>query len=66
MKHIQTLLFGLLVLSPAFSVSANPQHATGCEAKRQDIEKQINYARTHGNKRRLSGLEKSLAELNTN
>ncbi|QZN97702.1 DUF1090 domain-containing protein [Symbiopectobacterium purcellii] len=66
MKHTKTLLAGLLVMTPIFSVLATPQAATGCEAKRQDIEQQIDYARTHGNDHRIAGLEKALSELNAN
>ena len=66
MKHTQILLAGLLVLSPAFSALAASQTATGCDAKRLNIEQQIDYARTHGNSHRISGLEKALSELNAN
>lgn len=38
--------------------------ATGCEAKKQDIQQEIAYAREHGNTARLSGLEKALREAN--
>lgn len=67
MKHTQTLLASLLVLlTPTFSVRAESQATTGCEAKRQDIEQQINYALIHNNNDRITGLEKALSELNTN
>lgn len=66
MKHTQTLLAGLLVLAPLFSVQAASQVSTGCDAKRQNIEEQIDYARTHDNNHRIAGLEKALSELNTN
>lgn len=66
MKNTQRLLAGLLVLSPLFSVQAASQAATGCEAKRQNIEEQIDYARAHGNNHRIAGLEKALYELNAN
>lgn len=66
MKHTQTLLAGLLVLAPTFSALASSQAATGCEAKRLNIEQQIDNARTHGNNHRVTGLEKALYELNAN
>jgi len=66
MKHTKTLLAALLVLAPFLSAQAASQTATGCEAKRQDIEQQIDYARTHGNNHRIDGLEKALSELNAN
>ncbi|HFT1963356.1 TPA: DUF1090 domain-containing protein [Enterobacter ludwigii] len=64
MKHTHSLLAGLLMLAPALSAVAAIPVATGCEAKRQDIEKQLNYARANGNDHRTAGLEKALAEVN--
>ncbi|WP_324280012.1 DUF1090 domain-containing protein [Enterobacter ludwigii] len=66
MKHTQILLAGLLVLAPLFSVQADSQVTTGCEAKRLNIEEQIDYARAHSNNHRIAGLEKALSELNAN
>ncbi len=66
MRYIQTMLAGLLVLAPVFPALATSEVATGCEAKRKDIEQEIDYARTQGNNHRLSGLEKALSELNAN
>ncbi|EIY5101838.1 DUF1090 domain-containing protein [Klebsiella sp. JB_Kp018] len=64
MKHTHSLLAGLLMLAPAVpALAANPA-ATGCEAKRQDIEQQIRYARSNGNDHRIAGLEKALSEVN--
>ena len=60
MKPCKTILAGLLILAPALSVQA----ATGCEAKRLDIEQQIDYARVNDNNHRIAGLEKALSELN--
>lgn len=59
MKPCKTILAALLMLAPALSVHA----ATGCEAKRLDIEQQIDYARANDNKHRIAGLEKALSEL---
>lgn len=66
MKQIKTALAGMLLLSPAFSVLATPQAATGCEAKRQSIEQQIDYARAHNNDHRVAGLQKALSEVKEN
>lgn len=60
MKPYKSILASLLILAPVLSVHA----ATGCEAKRQDIEQQIDYARANDNKHRIAGLEKALSELN--
>ncbi|HEP1894417.1 TPA: DUF1090 domain-containing protein [Kluyvera cryocrescens] len=66
MKYTKTLLSGLVLLSPAFSALAAQQTATGCAAKRQNIEQQIEYARAHGNAHRVEGLSIALSELNAN
>ena len=60
MKLSKTILTYLLVLTPALSAQA----ATGCEAKRQDIQQQLDYAHKMGNNYRINGLEKALSELN--
>lgn len=66
MKFPQTLLASILVITPAFSAQASSPVATGCEAKRQNIQEQIDYARKHNNPHRVSGLEKALSEVNSN
>ncbi|MCG3098447.1 DUF1090 domain-containing protein [Enterobacter cloacae] len=65
MKHIKSLLVSVLILTPAFSTLAASPSASGCEAKRQNIEQQIDYARAHGNNHRIAGLEKALSEVNS-
>ncbi|EKS6740479.1 DUF1090 domain-containing protein [Enterobacter ludwigii] len=64
MKHSHSLLAGLLMLAPTVSALAATPVATGCEAKRQDIEQQLRYARAQGNDHRTAGLEKALSEVN--
>lgn len=66
MKHTSVLHADLLFLVPAFSVLADSQPLNGCEAKRQNIEHQIEYARTYGDTFRIAGLNKALKELNAN
>ncbi|WP_109478729.1 DUF1090 domain-containing protein [Paraburkholderia sp. C35] len=38
----------------------------GCDAKRQSIEREIAYAKSHGNAKRVDGLETALAQMNAN
>lgn len=64
MKQPYFLLASLLILAPALSAVAAMPVASGCEAKRQDIEQQIRYARSNGNDHRIAGLEKALSEVN--
>lgn len=66
MKFYTPLLASLLLLAPGFNALAAPQTATGCAAKRQSIEQQIEYARTHGNTHRIEGLSIALSKLNAN
>ncbi|ECF7068461.1 DUF1090 domain-containing protein [Salmonella enterica subsp. enterica] len=66
MKQTRLLLPGMLGLAPVFFAMAAPQAATGCEAKRQNIEKQIEHTRNHTNEHRVADLQKALSELNAN
>nr|WP_209439251.1 DUF1090 domain-containing protein [Intestinirhabdus alba] len=66
MNKNKALLTGLLIMAPVFTAFAASQTATGCEAKRQDIEQQLRHAREHSNAHRAAGLEKALSELNAN
>ncbi|MEB5742666.1 DUF1090 domain-containing protein [Klebsiella aerogenes] len=66
MKNVKEILIGLLVFAPFTSAFATAQPATGCDAKRQNIEQEIDYARKHKHAysyRRIDGLEKALAEI---
>lgn len=61
-----TVKLSLLALSLSFGVntvyaSENPR----CDAKRQAVEKKLEYAKSAGNKYRVAGLEKALADINT-
>lgn len=38
----------------------------GCEYKRQQVERQIDYARAHNNTHRVAGLQEALREINVN
>ncbi|HCH49266.1 TPA: DUF1090 domain-containing protein [Escherichia coli] len=48
----------------AFSMVASNAYANtsvnGCEIKKQNIQRQIEYAKAHGNQYRLQGLERAL------
>lgn len=63
MSFTKTLLAGMLIVAPLGSVMAETTSG-GCEEKRQDIEKQIEYAQSWGNQHRVTGLQKALSELN--
>jgi len=65
MKYTQVLLAAMLVVAPTFSALALPQTYAGCEAKRQNIERQLSYARMHNNSYRVAGLERALSKVNT-
>ncbi|MDI9220562.1 DUF1090 domain-containing protein [Pantoea sp. EA-12] len=53
-----SVLLTSLVVMPAQAVNA----ATGCEAKKQEIQQELSLAREQGNKARIAGLEKALRE----
>lgn len=65
--------FTLLALLTLCSVLAAPLMAAedttalkGCAAKKQDIAKQLEFAKAHGNTDQQAGLEKALSEVNEN
>ena len=65
-KCITGLLFSASLLATT-AANANVQsYATGCAAKKQNIENQIGYAKAHGNQRRVNGLETALREVERN
>lgn len=66
MKFKLRLSASLLFLSFTSIVQAEPHLATGCAAKRLNIEHQIDYARAKGNSHREEGLKIALSELNAN
>lgn len=53
-----------------FCVAAYPMacsaQTSGCDVKRNSIEREIAYARAQGNPERVDGLETALAQLNAN
>ncbi|MFI8482707.1 DUF1090 domain-containing protein [Pseudomonas sp. NPDC078700] len=52
------------VLSAPLWAAEPPKTLTGCAAKKQDIQKQIEFAKAHGNSDQQAGLEKALSEVN--
>lgn len=49
----------------AFSAPAMAgSYAKGCQAKQQNIQRQLEYARAHGNASRVAGLQRALADVN--
>lgn len=57
-----TQAIALLVFTlPALSAIAQNE-LTGCDAKRAEIQSQMDYAQQHGNTYRLEGLKKALRE----
>ncbi|WP_326469266.1 DUF1090 domain-containing protein [Enterobacter wuhouensis] len=61
MKLSTTILTSMLILSPLEIVYAE-KITTGCEAKRQNIERQLDYAQTYGNTHRVAGLQTALSK----
>lgn len=55
-----------LVIVPALFISSHSVAAaelTGCAAKKQEITRQLEYARTHNNQHRVNGLTTALEEV---
>lgn len=58
---MKNTLITLSILFSALTITS-VQAATGCEAKKQDIQQELAMAREHGNTARVVGLEKALRE----
>lgn len=58
---IKAFLLGLVVYPMMCSAQTS-----GCDAKRNSIEKEIAYAQAHSSARRVEGLETALARMNAN
>lgn len=56
----------LLLIAPLFATASHAAAQTGCAAKKQEIERQISYAKAHNNQHRVNGLETALSEVNRN
>ena len=54
------------LLGVVFSPMVCAAQTDGCDAKRQSIEREITYAKAHGNAKRVDGLEAALAQMNAN
>lgn len=66
MKKTLTLTCALLMLSAPAAFARQQTSATGCDAKAQHIQRQLEHARAHGNTNRAAGLQKALYDVNTN
>jgi hypothetical protein len=60
---LKAVLSCSLSCSLMFPLLASAQSG-GCDAKRASLEKEIAYARVHGNARRVDGLETALKQVN--
>lgn len=58
---IKAFALGIVI----FPVVCSAQ-TSGCDAKRDSMEKEIDYAQAHGNAKRVDGLETALARMNAN
>ncbi len=66
MLSIKKTIMSTLVIAPAlfsFSTGVSAAELTGCAAKKQEITRQLEYARTHNNQHRVNGLTTALAEV---
>lgn len=62
MKAVMSIVIGsALFLNVSHAETQNG--LTGCAAKKQNIERQLSYAKAHNNTHRVSGLEKALSEV---
>lgn len=57
---MRKLLFTAIALSMITSQAYANTSVNGCEIKKQNIQRQMEYAKTHGNQYRLQGLERAL------
>lgn len=61
------IIASLFIIAPVALANAVDQpKLTGCAAKEHDIQKQIDYANSYGNKYRVAGLENALREVRSN
>jgi Protein of unknown function (DUF1090) len=58
---IKACVLGIVML-PAVCCA----QTSGCDAKRNSVEREITYAQAHGNAKRVDGLETALAQMNAN
>lgn len=64
-RTIFSLRTSLLLVLPMIAFCSVAQ-ANECDIKAQEIQQQIDYAKQHGNIRRVAGLETALREVNSN
>lgn len=64
MKKTLTLTCALLMLAAPAAFAQKTSGATGCDAKAQHLQRQLEHARARGNTDRAAGLEKALYDVN--
>ncbi|MBQ0213636.1 DUF1090 domain-containing protein [Proteus vulgaris] len=57
---MKKVLFTAIALTLSVSSAYANTSINGCEIKKQNIQKQMEYAKAHGNQYRLQGLERAL------
>lgn len=65
MKIKSALICTSLLLPLGCAFAQQQVAATGCDAKAQHLQQQLEHARAHGNTHRAAGLEKALYDVNT-
>lgn len=60
MKHTLKAVLLCSLVAPLLAAAQNG----GCDAKRASLQKEIEYARAHGNAKRIDGLETALRQVN--
>ncbi|HHZ8254964.1 TPA: DUF1090 domain-containing protein [Escherichia coli] len=60
MKYIKIIPSAFFL---ALSIQSHAASPTGCDAKKQEVENQISYAREHNNTHQIAGLQKALREI---
>lgn len=53
-------IFTAIILSLTASYASAETAVNGCDIKKQNIQRQIDYAKMHGNQYRVQGLERAL------
>lgn len=65
MKRTLMVSCALLMATAGAAGAQQQSSATGCDAKAQHLQRQLEHARAHGNTNRAAGLEKALYDVNT-
>lgn len=66
MSQLSSLFALLLASATLLSAQANAADTTGCAAKREHLQQQIEEAKAQGNRDRQAGLEEALSQVRAN